>query len=95
MKEILLDGAAWQSAEDFYTAFLPTVGAPDWHGHNLDALWDSLGAGGINQVNPPLRVMIRGGARMGTDAKNFVARFQKLVEDLRKDGIDVELHLES
>lgn len=44
------DGVRWNTAEDFYDAFLEAVGAPSWHGHNLDALYDSIGGDDINTV---------------------------------------------
>lgn len=65
---IQLDGRSWQFADDFYTAYLEAVGAPEWHGRNLDAVWDSLTGGDINQRNPPLRIIILGSKRMGADA---------------------------
>jgi len=67
--EIHLGGRAWQSADDFYVAYLKAVGAPEWHGHNLDALWDSLTSGDINQRNAPLRILITGLDEMGLDAR--------------------------
>ncbi len=39
MLEIILSGAHWTAPDDFYKALLPSLGAPDWHGHNFDALW--------------------------------------------------------
>jgi hypothetical protein len=49
--EIHLDGRLWQSRADFFAAFFPAVQAPDWHGHNLDALNDSVCNGGINGLD--------------------------------------------
>ena len=57
---ITMDASGWTSRDDFYDALLPALGAPDWHGRNLDALYDSIGSGGINQVEPPFRVRING-----------------------------------
>jgi Barstar (barnase inhibitor) len=42
VEEIELHGADWGAADDFYAAYFAAVGAPEWHGRNLDALWDSL-----------------------------------------------------
>jgi len=52
MNEIILDGTGWKTSADFYIAFLKGVHAPDWHGRNLDALWDSITGGGINVHTP-------------------------------------------
>jgi RNAse (barnase) inhibitor barstar len=55
-----LDASAWTSALDFYEALLTTLGAPRWHGRNINALVDSMVFGGINEIMPPYVVVIRG-----------------------------------
>jgi ribonuclease inhibitor len=90
---IHLDGRSWQSADDFYTAYLTAVGAPEWHGHNLDALWDSLTGGDINQRNPPFRIHVLGLQQMGPEAKQTMERFASLVEQARAEGHQIELEL--
>lgn len=94
MREIILDATGWTRAEDFYAVYLPAVGAPDWHGHNLDALWDSLRGGYINQVNPPFRVHIIGAADLPDDCRLFLARVASLIADARADGLPVDLIVE-
>jgi len=54
------------------------VWAPEWHGRNLDAVWDSLTGGDINQRNPPLRIIILVSKQMGPDAKRIIERFAYL-----------------
>ena len=93
MDDIHLDGRSWQSADDFYAAYLTAVGAPEWHGHNLDALWDSLTGGDINQRNPPFRIRIRGLEQMGPEAKQTMERFASLVEQAKAEGHRIELEL--
>ena len=44
-REITLDAATWREFRDIYAALLPAMGAPDWHGPNLDAVYDALVAG--------------------------------------------------
>jgi len=46
--EIIVNWVFIKSEKSFYEAFLSQVKAPDWHGHNLDALADSIISGGIN-----------------------------------------------
>ena len=53
MKEINLDARAWRNRDDFYGALLPSLGAPHWHGRNLDALNDSLAALHILGIEVP------------------------------------------
>jgi len=94
MKVIHVDGAAWKTKDDFFAAFLSAVGAPDWHGHNLNALNDSIGAGGINEINPPFLIKIRGSTGMKPEAKQMVETFQQLVRNLKAEGIDVAVQVE-
>jgi ribonuclease inhibitor len=89
--EIHLDGRSWQSADDFYVAYLTAVGAPEWHGHNLDALWDSLTGGDINLRNPPLCIRITGRDEMGLDARQMTERFAALVKQASDAGHQIEL----
>lgn len=42
MRVIDLDGSGWGRPDDFYDALLPELGAPEWHGHNPNALNDSV-----------------------------------------------------
>ena len=93
MGEIHLDGRCWHAADDFYVAYLRAVGAPEWHGHNLDALWDSLTSGDINQLNPPLRIHITGLDEMGLDARQMTERFATLVKQASGEGHQIELEL--
>jgi len=65
LNEITLDAAGWQSADDVYSAFFHAVGAPPWHGRNLDALRDSIGAGHINVIAPPIDWFLETMARPG------------------------------
>ena len=91
--EIELDGSSWVTEDDFYTALLGALGAPDWHGRNLDALADSLRGADINAVNPPLWITIFGSQRMGIEAAKAARRFVELCDDLAKDGTLIEAAL--
>jgi|EndMetStandDraft_6_1072998.scaffolds.fasta_scaffold582523_2 RNAse (barnase) inhibitor barstar len=62
MRIIELDGRSWRTAVDFYEAILAALEAPDWHGRNINALFDSMIWGGINGVEPPYTVRISGTA---------------------------------
>lgn len=59
MRVIELDASQWDKPDDFYNALLPELGAPEWHGHNPNALNDSVIWGGINAVDPPLTIKVR------------------------------------
>jgi RNAse (barnase) inhibitor barstar len=55
--EILIDWGLIKTEDQFYDVFLPQVDAPKWHGHNLDALADSLITGSINNIEPPYKLV--------------------------------------
>jgi RNAse (barnase) inhibitor barstar len=57
---IELNAFRWVAAQDFYAALLCALGAPDWHGQNVNALVDSMISGGINAVEQPFRIIVRG-----------------------------------
>ena len=72
MKTIQVDASDWTSTEDFYDAVLPLLGAPDWHGRNLNALIDSILVEGVNSVAPPYVIVIRGTAALKPDILDYI-----------------------
>jgi RNAse (barnase) inhibitor barstar len=93
MKIINLEASAWRTPDDFYSALLPQLGAPDWHGRNLNALEDSL-YGGINNLQPPFRVVIAGTNGIGSDLQGFLAQVIEVFLCARTQyGADVEIEL--
>ncbi|GGF51062.1 hypothetical protein GCM10011611_66870 [Aliidongia dinghuensis] len=94
MKEISLNASDWRQQSDFYNALLPGLGAPSWHGHNLDALNDSIG-GDMNAVKPPFQIRITNTASIPPDLCGYLHRFAELVTDLRtRDNREVHLILD-
>lgn len=91
MTEIILDGTEWKSETDFYSAFFAAVQAPDWHGRNLDALWDSITGGGINRCNLPYTIRLMGIEKMTPKARMMVDRFCALIAEAKTEGFQVEL----
>ncbi|MEO7658643.1 MAG: barstar family protein [Pyrinomonadaceae bacterium] len=91
MKAIELNARSWQTADDFYISLLPNLGAPQWHGHNLDALWDSIARGGINEVDPPFVVRVVNLNR--TELKEYLLSVQRMFREAKEEGIDIELEL--
>jgi RNAse (barnase) inhibitor barstar len=83
--QIDLDGSRWRTKADFYDAILPALGAPSWHGRNLDALDDTIRGDDINQVRLPFAIHIRGLAAMGADARATVAQFAQLIADCKAE----------
>lgn len=91
MKEIVLNGEDWQTQDDVYNAFFKSVGAPSWHGRNLNALNDSIGTGDINQMEVPYILKIKGVSLMSSEARQMVGHFSELIQRLKKEGIEVDL----
>jgi RNAse (barnase) inhibitor barstar len=93
MKIIQLDASGWRSPMDFYSALLPELGAPSWHGDTLDALRDSL-SGDINQLEPPFAVEVEHSAVVSADMAEFLARVVAIFQDARSEfGVDVSIAL--
>ena len=95
MRELVLNGADWATKDDVYNAFFLAVGAPQWHGRNLDALADSISGGSINHVEVPYRLVIKSYDRIGPDAKAMTDKFVNLVHELATGGCPVEIRVES
>ncbi len=93
MNLIRLDMAGWKSPDDFYHAVLPALGAPDWHGRNLDALYDSLSSD-INRVSPPLRIELTGMELLRSEMQEFLSRVSEVCSDAHQArGEQVQLVL--
>ena len=89
MTVIILDGSEWRSPADFYSALLPQLGAPVWHGANLDALYDSL-SGNINCLEPPFTIEVRETAGLSHETKAYLTKVEQVFVDARKNfGISV------
>lgn len=88
---IRLDARGWERREDFWTALLPALGAPDWHGPNLDALYDGLVAG-ENRVRPPVTVEIVVSTPLPAPLTAYLARVRGVFADAARDtGLPIEL----
>ena len=92
MKEIALDASAWQKRDDFYDALLPALGAPGWHGRNLDALNDSISGDNISAVRLPFRIKITNTASVPADLQGYLFKFADLLTELRVSR-DCEVYL--
>jgi RNAse (barnase) inhibitor barstar len=92
MKEINLDASAWRQRDDFYNALLTALGAPPWHGRNLDALNDSIGGDDINAVRLPFQIRITNTVSTPPELLRYLQQFAELVTDLRTRNSQ-EIHL--
>jgi RNAse (barnase) inhibitor barstar len=94
MKELILDGAQWRTRDDVYNTFFKAVGAPEWHGRNLDALNDSIAGGQINAIEVPYRIIIKHGDLFGAGAQKTAKDFVDLIHDIAARGCPVEIVVE-
>lgn len=85
MKEITLDASMWRHREDFFDALLPAIGAPAWHGRNLDALADSSGGDDILAIPGPFRIEITNSRSVPSELRDYLSKFEGIMADLRKD----------
>jgi len=93
VRRIDLDGSRWASVDDLFTALLCRLDAPGWHGHNFDALRDSI-TSDINGVRPPYQIVVR---RAETLPPMWRRRF-RAVSDIfndaeRERGVDVSFRV--
>lgn len=94
-KKIKLDARDWKVADDVYESFLTAVGAPRWHGRNLDALNDSIANGCINSVEIPYTIVIKHVDKMGQEAFVMTRKFVELIMDLNeRDEMPVWIQFE-
>jgi hypothetical protein len=57
----------------------------------IDALWDSITAGGINKNNPPFRIHITGSNETPRSCKDVLDRFVALIAEARDQGVEVDV----
>jgi RNAse (barnase) inhibitor barstar len=100
MQIIELDATNWKTVDDFYDALLTAIGAPEWHGRNLNALLDSMIWGGINAIEPPYTIRISGLAKLPNDIRNEVEMAKQDLAQGRMDfrrlrGRDIEVIMET
>ena len=94
MREIVIDAETWAAADDVYNAFLRAVGAPSWHGHNFNALRDSISLGRINEIEVPYLIRIRNYSSIRPDAQSMARDFVELIKRLRESGCPVDVEIE-
>lgn len=90
---ITLDAKPWLRFRDIYAALLPALGAPDWHGPNLDAVYDALVAGHY-RVASPFTVTIRNVAVTTGEVRAYLDRLVTVFDDARAQySVDAMLRL--
>lgn len=90
-----MDGKNWIAPDDVYRAFFEAVGAPAWHGHNFNALRDSIVIGRINTINVPYHITLKNYGSIGEEARKMAADFVQLIRELQESGCPVDITIEN
>ena len=85
MQRLEIDASGWVTALDFYQAILDALGAPEWHGRNINVLIDSVIYGDINAVEPPFRLEVAGISHSKSEA---LAELRDAFQALEEEGAD-------
>jgi hypothetical protein len=98
MQVIEIDAGQWTTVRDFLTALRTAIGASEWHGWNIDAFIDSMIWGGINQVEPPYEIRVRGSDNLTTEVRDYILLLSDAIRKAREErrvrqGIDTEVSL--
>lgn len=92
MRVVTLDARAWTTLDDLFDAVLPALGAPEWHGRSLDALAESMAAGGINAQQPPYRLSLTGVSSLRNPVRKAIRQLIDAVNDEAvAEGLDVRI----
>jgi RNAse (barnase) inhibitor barstar len=88
MRVIEIDGSDWQNVKDFLAALRAAIGAPDWHGWNVNAFIDSMIWGGINEIEAPYEIRILGTERASKDVTDHINLLASALAEARKWKLD-------
>ena len=87
MNQIFLDAGSWKEPADFYRVLFLQMGAPAWHGDNLDALHDSMVTGDINSVPPPYEIELIGTEDLSEELRGLMRRFAEMIREGQTEGV--------
>ena len=98
-KIINIDASSWTSSHDLYDGILPLLGAPVWHGKNMNALTESIVWGEINAVEPPYTLRVQGTADLPAGIAEELGWLKEGVENAREafkaiKGYDIDVEVE-
>jgi hypothetical protein len=82
---IELDAAQWQSTADLYGAVKTALGSPQWHGTSPAALVDSMVYGGINRVEGPYLIKVRGSSKCPAEVRDYLHLLADVIRQARAD----------
>lgn len=88
-----LDASRWKTEDDLWQALLACLGAPAWHGHNYDALWETVTEAAdfglrdrmINHVQAPFEIIVMNASRLGPHLASRLQGIAKVFGDARAE----------
>ncbi|HWU19259.1 MAG TPA: barstar family protein [Devosia sp.] len=89
-RQVVLDGASWQSRDDVYRAIATAIGAPSYFGRNLDALWDILQTPEDGARKPSYELQVRGTTFASAEARQTIADIAAVFAEARASSQDVD-----
>ncbi|GGZ96748.1 hypothetical protein GCM10008090_01230 [Arenicella chitinivorans] len=92
--KVIIDWSEIQSPDDYFSQLLPQVGAPDWHGRNLNALADSLVTGGINKLEPPFCLINLQTGSVPPELQDFVTGLNEIYDEASSNGRKISVFSE-
>ncbi|MFB2532258.1 barstar family protein [Paracoccus sp. p4-l81] len=94
MDQVTFHACDWAGPEQVYGDLLDWLGAPAWHGRNLDALWDGL-TGGLHRRGPPYAIRVTGISAATPQVAALLADMVRLFDAARADhGLEIALILQ-
>ena len=84
MKQIVIKGDLLFSKEDLYQVFADGLALPEWHGHNLDALWDTLSV-----WSEPLQIIVEYQELLLAVLGQYGHNFLDLLDDVAAENINI------
>ena len=99
MRVIEIDGSDWRTPLDALEGMLSALGAPDWHGRNLNALSESIVYGGINSLEAPFSIRIQGTKGLPESVREMLSELAGAVADAlaerrARNSEDLEIQFE-
>ena len=103
MKFIKLDAAEWNNVLDFYRALFVALGAPELHGHSIDALLDTMvWSEEINTLKAPYTIVIKNMAKLDSETREEIYLIKNCIVEARGEQkirwgreVDVSIEIES
>jgi len=92
-KLVQIDASHWKNVLDFYDALLAALGAPHWHGRNINALIDSMVYGNINAIEAPYKIQVTGTAHIPAEVQQELTFVVLAIGEAQGGNSDIEFEI--